>query len=164
MIIRHASESDLPILTELYDHYVMTTPITFDIEPWSIEVREEWFSQFETSGRYQCFVAEWQGRICGYACTGRFHHKQAYATSVETSIYLARDMHGKGTGSLLYGALFQALSDEDVHRAYASITQPNAASNALHRKFGFESVGVFHEVGRKFGKYWDVEFFEKVLR
>ncbi|MFW6304038.1 MAG: N-acetyltransferase family protein [Candidatus Sumerlaeota bacterium] len=161
VIIRPGREDDLPVLTELYNHYVTTTPVTFDVEPWSLEERGEWFSQFDVSGRYQCFVAEWEGRVCGYACAGRFHHKKAYETSVEMSIYLAPDFHGKGAGSLLYGELFDALAGEDVHRAYASITQPNAASNALHRKFGFESVGLFREVGRKFGQYWVVEFFEK---
>ena len=164
MNIRHASESDLPVLTELYNHYVVTTPITFDVEPWSIEERGKWFSHFDTAGRYQCFVAEWKDCVCGYACTSRFHHKEAYATSVETSVYLTRDLHGKGTGSLLYTALFEALSAEDVHRAYASITQPNAASTALHPKFGFASAGLLREVGRKFGKYWDVAFFEKALK
>jgi phosphinothricin acetyltransferase len=64
-------------------------------------------------------------------------------------------------GTELYSALFAALTEEDLHRAYAGITLPNPTSMALHRKFGFRSIGVYREVGRKFGKYWDVEWFEK---
>ena len=61
------------------------------------------------------------------------------------------------------GALFDILAGEDVHRAYAGITRPNEASSAVHKKFGFQSVGIYHAVGRKFDKYWDVEWFEKRL-
>jgi phosphinothricin acetyltransferase len=84
-------------------------------------------------------------------------------TSVETSIYLAPEATGRGMGTDLYAALFAALAEEDLHRAYAGVTLPNTASVALHRKFGFRSIGVYREVGRKFGKYWDVEWFEKPL-
>jgi phosphinothricin acetyltransferase len=53
--------------------------------------------------------------------------------------------------------------EEDLHRAYAGITLPNAVSVALHRRFGFEHVGTFREQGRKFDRYWDVAWFEKAL-
>jgi phosphinothricin acetyltransferase len=66
-------------------------------------------------------------------------------------------------GTALYAALFAALAEEDLHRAYAGVTLPNIASVALHRKIGFRSIGAFREVGRKFGTYWDVEWFEKPL-
>jgi phosphinothricin acetyltransferase len=55
------------------------------------------------------------------------------------------------------------LAGEDVHRAVAGITVPNQASFALHARFGYEPVGVFGEQGRKFGRYWDVAWFEKAL-
>ena len=79
------------------------------------------------------------------------------------SIYLAPDALGRGIGSRLYEELFTAIAGEDVHRAYAGITLPNPGSVALHEKFGFQSIGVYHEVGRKFGRYWDVEWFEREL-
>jgi phosphinothricin acetyltransferase len=66
-------------------------------------------------------------------------------------------------GSALYGELFKILEGEDVHRAYAGITLPNPASVALHRRFGFREIGVFREVGRKLGCYWDVAWYEKPL-
>ena len=70
---------------------------------------------------------------------------------------------GQGLGGLLYRALFESLRETDLHRAIGIITLPNPASIALHRRFGFESIGVLHEVGRKFDRYWDVEWFEKDL-
>jgi phosphinothricin acetyltransferase len=57
--------------------------------------------------------------------------------------------------------LFEALKDEDIHRAYGGVTQPNDASNGLHRAMGFEPVGMLKEIGRKFGRYWDVALYLK---
>jgi phosphinothricin acetyltransferase len=161
--IRPARESDLERLTEIYNDYVMHTPITFDLEPFSVVERGEWFRHYSASGPHRLLIAETDGRVVGYVTSSRFRPKAAYETSVETTIYLAPEATGRGVGSALYAALFAALADEDLHRAYAGVTLPNPASVALHRKVGFRSIGVYREVGRKFGKYWDVEWFEKPL-
>ncbi|HSZ19177.1 MAG TPA: GNAT family N-acetyltransferase [Candidatus Acidoferrum sp.] len=162
--IRQATKADLPRLTEIYNHYVIHTPVTFDIEPYTVERRATWFEQFGSSGRYRLLVAENDGGILGYAGTTRFRPKAAYDSTVETSIYCAPDAVHKGTGSALYSALFDALAGEDIHRIVAGYTMPNPASGALHRKFGFNPVGIFHENGRKFGRYWDVTWLERPLR
>jgi phosphinothricin acetyltransferase len=161
--IRRGRPEDLPALTEIYNHYVRETPITFDVEPFSVEGRRPWFEQFTERGRYQIVVAEDGGRVVGYACTLPFRPKAAYVTSVETSIYVADGLLGRGIGTSLYSALFERLPKSEVHRAYAGVTLPNAPSVALHRSFGFRSVGVYHEVGWKLSRYWDVEWVEKDL-
>ena len=67
----------------------------------------------------------------------------------------------RGVGSALYGALLSELEREDVHRAYAGIAMPNPASVRLHERCGFRRAGYFTEQGRKFGRYWDVAWFER---
>jgi phosphinothricin acetyltransferase len=161
--IRRALPADLSDLTEIYNHYVIHTAITFDIEPYTPETRKPWLEQFADSGRYQLLVAQESGRVVGYAGSMRFRPKQAYETSVETTIYLRPERTARGLGGRLYTRLFEALAGHDVHRAYAGITQPNAASNALHARFGFREVGRYGEVGRKLGRYWDVLWLEKKL-
>jgi phosphinothricin acetyltransferase len=162
--IRPAIKGDLPRLTEIYNHYVVHTPVTFDIEPYTVERRAAWFEQFGPHGRYRLLVAENGAGIFGYVGTTRFRPKPAYDSTVETSIYCAADSVLKGTGSALYSALFEALIGEDIHRIVAGYTMPNPASAALHSKFGFKPVGVFRENGRKFGRYWDVAWLERPLR
>ena len=159
--IRPAMESDLPRLTEIYNYYVTTTPVTFDVEPYTVEQRKLWFSQFGESGRYRLMVAEENGVVLGYAGTIHFRPKAAYETTVETTIYCAPDAVGKRIGSLLYRALFDAIKDEDIHRIVAGYTLPNDASAALHARCGFKPVGIYTEVGRKFGRYWDVQWTER---
>jgi len=161
--IREATPEDLPAITTLYNHYVESTPITFDIRPFSPEERRPWLEQFATTGRHRLLVAEREGELLGYAGSHGFRAKAAYDPSIETTIYLADGAGGRGVGRQLYSALFESIADEDVHCAYAGITLPNEASMALHQRLGFESIGVFHEVGRKFDRYWDVEWFEKRL-
>ncbi|HEX4862245.1 MAG TPA: GNAT family N-acetyltransferase [Rhizomicrobium sp.] len=158
-IIRPAEPADLPALLDIYNHYVLTTPVTFDIEPRSLEQRREWFDQFSRQGRYRCFVAEREGRATGWACSARFKEKAAYETTIETSVYLAPETVGQGLGRALYTTLFAALKDEDIHRAFAGVTVPNDASVALHGKMEFECVGTYREVGRKFGRFWDTALF-----
>ena len=159
--IRPAERRDLPRLTEIYNYYVVNTPVTFDIEPYTVERREAWFSQFGATGRHRLLVAESGGHVAGYAGTTRFRPKAAYETTVETTIYCAPEAVGKGIGKRLYSVLFEALRGEDIHRFVAGYALPNPATAAIHARFGFNVVGVFSENGRKFGKYWGVCWVER---
>lgn len=158
-------EEDLTALTDIYNHYVRETPITFDINTITPDERRPWLLSHPEDGPHRLLVARSaaQGRILGYATSSPFRPKAAYATSVETSIYLAPGARGRGLGTRLYTALFAALEGEDVHRAYAGVTLPNDASIRIHERFGFRQVGVYEEVGRKFGTYYDVAWLEKRL-
>jgi phosphinothricin acetyltransferase len=162
--IRPAAGSDLPRLTEIYNYYVLNTAVTFDVEPYSIEKRAAWLEQFGATGRYRLVVAEESGVVLGYAGTMRFRPKAAYETTVETTIYCAQEAIGKRLGSRLYAALFEALRGEDINRIVAGYTLPNDASAALHARCGFKPVGIYTEVGRKFGRYWDVQWTERPLK
>lgn len=75
VIIRPAKLEDLPRLTEIYNHYVVNTPITFDLEPYTVERRLTWFEQFSTTGRHRLLVAEFDDVVIGYAGTTRFQSK-----------------------------------------------------------------------------------------
>ena len=159
--LRSAQLEDLPRLTEIYNHYVVHSPATFDLEPKTVEERKEWFGQFAPSGRHRLLVAEKDGLLLGYAGTTPWRAKPAYDRTVETTIYCAPEAIGLGIGARLYTALFEALRGEDVHRMVAGYVPPNPASARLHERCGFREVGVFREVGFKFGRYWDVSWLER---
>ncbi|HEX4176939.1 MAG TPA: GNAT family N-acetyltransferase [Rhizomicrobium sp.] len=162
-ILRRAEQGDLPALLDIYNYYVRETPITFDIEPRTLEQRQAWFDAFAAAGRYQCFVAVGGGHVLGWASSHRYNDRAAYDTTVSASIYLAPEACGQGVGKRLYTILFEALAGEDIHRIFGGITLPNEASVGLHRSLGFESVGIYREVGRKFGRFWDVGAWLKSL-
>ena len=162
--VRPATRADLPRLTEIYNHYVINTPITFDLKPVTVEDRVRWFEEHAGGARHKLFVAEIAGTVVGWAGTGTFRDRAAYDTSVEMTIYCAPDATRRGIGAAMYRVLFDALKNEDINRLLAGITLPNEASVKLHRRFGFTEVGVFTECGRKFERYWDVVWMERPLR
>jgi phosphinothricin acetyltransferase len=160
--VRPATGNDLEALNDIYNHYVATSHVTFDVEATSIQWRRRWFEE-HTDGRHRVFVAILVGRVTGYASSSQYRAKAAYETTVETSAYVAPDFVGRGLGTSLYAVLLDALEREDVHRALAGIAQPNEASVALHRRFGFYPVAHFSDQGRKFDRYWDVDWYERAL-
>jgi phosphinothricin acetyltransferase len=162
-LIRPAVRADLPRLTAIYNHYVLTSPATFDLEPLTVAQRTAWFLEHANTGRHRLLVADEEGVVVGYASTSRFRDRAAYDTTVEASVYCAPEAVGRGIGSALYRRLFAAIAGEDVNRIVAGITLPNNASVALHCSFGFVQVGVFSQNGHKFDRYWDVAWFERPL-
>jgi phosphinothricin acetyltransferase len=163
--IRPAALDDLPALTDIYNHYIVNTTITFDLRPLTVEERRSWFEDHKPSGPHRLLVAiDDRGRSVGYASTSRWRPKAAYNTTVEASVYCHPGAVGRGYGSALYRAMFESLTGEDVETIVAGVSLPNPVSIALHERFGFRQVGVFHAVGRKFDRYWDVAWFERPLR
>ena len=163
VLVRPATQDDLGSLNEIYNEYVVQSHATFDVAPTTFDWRREWFGQHGLGGRYRVMVAVADGRVIGYASSSRFRPKPAYETSVEVSVYIEGGAVGQGVGARLYTGLFAELRGEDIHRAYAGIALPNPASVALHERFGFKKVAHFTEQGRKFGRYWDVAWYEKAL-
>lgn len=161
--IRYATQDDLAVLTEIYNHYVLHTAATFDIEPFDVSARQTWFDHYGPTGPHRLLVATHDGKVVGYATSSRFRPKPAYDTSVEMTIYLHPSATGGGIGTALYERLFAELRDEPLHRAYAIIALPNPASVALHRRFGFVEIGTMTEVGRKYDQWWDVLMMQRPL-
>lgn len=162
-LIRPARAADLLRLTEIYNHYVVHSPATFDLAPKTVAERGEWLAQFAETGRHRLLVAESDGVVLGYAGSTRFRAKPAYSRTVETTVYCAPEATGRGLGVALYTALFDALAREEVHRIVAGYVPPNPASEKLHARMGFRPVGKFTEQGYKFGRYWDVVWLERPL-
>ena len=161
--IRPAEIGDLAAIVGLYNHYILHTPVTFDLEPYGADQRRGWFAQFNARGRHRLLVAVEQGQLLGYCHSQPLKPKGAYKTSVETSVYLAPEQMGRGLGSMLYDALFECLEQTDVHRAYGLVVLPNDASMSLHVKHGFKAHPPFSEIGYKFGRFHDVQWFERPL-
>lgn len=164
LTVRDCRAADRGAVVAIYNHYVRTSAATFDLEPCTVSGRASWFDGFAASGPYRLLVADQDGAIVGFCSSQRFKDRPAYDISIETTVYVAADALGRGVGASLYRALFERLEGLDLHRAYAGITLPNEPSVRLHRKFGFHPIGIEHEVGRKFGRYWSVGRYEKRLQ
>ena len=139
------------------------TAISFDLEP---PTKEEMAARVQATLRhYPWLVAETAGGgVAGYASAHRFRERDAYLWSVETSVYVAAQARGGGVGSALYARLLAILAAQGFVRAYAGITLPNPASEALHAGMGFVRYGVERGVGWKLGRWHDVARWERALQ
>lgn len=161
--IRPGRDTDLPALTALYNHYVLHTDVTFDVDPFTVDQRESWFEHYAATGPHRLLIAEVGGVAVGYVTSSSHRPKAAYRRSVETAVYLHPGYVGRGLGRALYEALVAELAGEDVHRAFAGIAMPNPASVTLHRRVGFTPIGTYSEIGFKNGHYIDVDWFQLAL-
>ena len=114
--------------------------------------------------RWNWLVAEDGGECVGYAYGSTHRERAAYQYSTEVSAYLHASHQRRGLGRRLYAALFESLAAKGYCNALAGVALPNEASVGLHRAVGFQPIGVFHAVGRKFGRWHDVAWFERRLR
>jgi len=159
MAIRPAHEDDFPAITAITNHYIATTTIHFATEPLAVDALRAMWAGYRD--RYPWLVAEEAGHVVGYAKAGTWRDRAAYAWTPEIGLYVAPDARGRGLGTALYGVLLDELARRGFRSAIAGITLPNDASLALHRAFGFTSVGVVRDAGWKHGRWCDVEFFQK---
>jgi L-amino acid N-acyltransferase YncA len=160
-MLRTATPADAPAICAIYGHYIRHTIVTFDEEPVPPEVMA---ARMAEPSPVPWLVLEEGGTIIGYAYAAPWRTRSAYRHTVESTVYLAPDAIGDGRGTLLYGRLIDLLREQDVHAVMGVIALPNDASVALHEKLGFRRTGLLPEVGRKFGRWIDVGYWQLVLQ
>jgi L-amino acid N-acyltransferase YncA len=160
--IRPAVEDDLGDIAAIYNHEIATSVATFDLEPPTLEY---WKQRLvgQHPGDHLLVAVDAGHDVVGYAYSWSYRPRPAYSLTRETSIYLDPAMRGRGIGTRLYPALLDSMAAAGVHTAVALVAQPNPSSVALHRACGFEHVGTMREVGFKFEKWVDVEWYQKML-
>jgi len=154
--------SDAEQLLTIYRPFVEATAVSFEAV---VPPVEEFAERIQKAlAGWQWLVAEKDGRCVGFAYGTSHRERAAYRWSVEVSAYVDPKHHRVGIGRSLYSSLLADLSHKGFCNAYAGVTLPNEASVALHRSVGFEPVGTFRAVGRKFGQWHDVVWFQRRLR
>ena len=160
--IRAADADDAEQIAAIYAPIVLDTAISFELEPPTpAEMRERIKSIF--SSGLPWLVSECDGRVLGYAYASRHRDRAAYRWSVDTTAYVAESVRGQGIGKSLYSELLAILSMQRFQNAYAGITLPNPASEALHHAVGFERIAIYSKVGFKLGEWRDVAWYRRVL-
>jgi phosphinothricin acetyltransferase len=159
MTVTDARESDLPAVAEIHAAAARDTHATFDFDGHSVEW---WREALAAAGQFLVARGS-EGEVTGYAKSGRFMPRPAYDTTCETSVYVAAAARGRGVGRALYAELLTRLDASGLSLAVAGVAEPNEASTRLHLAFGFTRVGTFVGVGTKFGRPWDVTWYQRPL-
>ncbi len=164
LTFRSATVVDADVLVEIYNHYVRTSSVTFDLDPWSTDDMAHKIEAVAELGM-PFLVAELAGELVGYAYLSMWREKRAYQTTMENTLYVRNDVRGKGYGRLLLDAVVQDGVEVGVREVVAVIANtPDAVpSIRLHEKAGFVSVGAMDRVGRKFDEWIGVVMMQKSL-
>jgi phosphinothricin acetyltransferase len=160
-----AREEHLEAVAAIYAAAARDTPATFDFEGHSIAWWRVALAAVDPATGHLLLVAlDGAGAVTGYAKSARFRDKPAYDSTREVSVYVAEAARGQGVGTALYTALLDRLEASSGTRlAVGGVTEPNPASARLHLACGFTRVGTFEGVGTKFGRLWDVTWYQRAL-
>jgi phosphinothricin acetyltransferase len=172
MRTRLVEVDDAPALMSIYNPEVMEMSVSFDLVPRSLEDQEAWIRRHRAA--HPCLVAvndeddlgevgSRGERILGFAVVSPFRERPAYATSVENSVYVAREARGRGVGETLLLELIKTAQESGFHTLIARIVGENEGSIRLHEKCGFTLVGTEIEIGRKHGRWLDVVEYQYVV-
>jgi len=157
-MIREISTEDTRAVMEIYNHYILNSVITFEETP---VAEEEMRSRVEARPDHLPWLVFEEGcQVLGYAYANQWKARSGYRHTAECTIYLHPKAGGRGIGSQLYAELLARLESLGFRSIIGGVALPNAASVALHEKFGFEKVAHFKKVGFKFGQWIDVGYWE----
>lgn len=166
--IRTATPDDAEAIAEIYAPYVKDTAISFEYEPPSAE---EFKSRIKSiTEEYPYLTAVNGNEIVGFAYANKFHTRAAFMHSAELSIYLRKDMRGKGIGKVLYRELERQLKEKGVLNLYACVAYSENEDEYIshdsvifHEFMGFKTVGKCNKCGTKFGRWYDMLYMEKFI-
>lgn len=166
--VRPATEEDAETLLAIYRYYVEQTAVSFEtVTPTADEFRGRIRNVRQ---KYPYLAAARDGKIIGYAYAHPFVGRAAYDWSAELTVYLAHDCRRAGAGRALYTALETALRQMGVVNLYACIGHAEPEDDFLtndserfHAHMGFRTVGTFRKCGRKFGRWYDMIWMEKII-
>lgn len=161
-MIRNVKVEDAKEIVDIYNHYILNTNVTFEVEALA---SDEMAKRIEKKIKDNPWIVyEEDNKILGYAYVGEFRERIAYKFTKEVTIYLDKSVVRRGIGTKLMEALIERCKTEyDIHTLISVVTVPNASSISIHKKFGFERVGYFKEVGFKNNKWLDVEYLQLMI-
>lgn len=160
-MIRPVQLDDAARIADIYNHYILNSPATFEEDPLAQEEMRRRI--LDVTQTHPWFVWEEAGTVLGYSYGRRWRERAAYRHAVETTVYLHPSAVGKGKGTELFGVLQTELRNRQFHCVIGGVALPNPASIALLEKFGLRPVAHFKEVGYKFGQWIDVGYWQMLL-
>jgi phosphinothricin acetyltransferase len=162
-LVRCTQERHAGAILAIFNDAIVNSTALYDYKPREPESMGPWFAEKRERGFPVLGVEDEDGTLMGFASYGVFRVRPAYKYSVEHSVYIAEGYRRRGVGGRLLAALIEEARAQGMHTMVGGIDLANAASIALHERFGFEQAGVIREAAFKFGRWLDLAFYQKVL-
>ena len=161
MQVRLALPGDTEAIRSIYNAEVLGSTVTLDLEPRDSTQQVAWLARHR--GAHPVVIAHDAGAVAGFGSLSTYRDRPAYATTVESSVYVDSAHRGRGVGRLIVQELIGLAREHGFHTVIARVVGDNQPSTKLHLACGFELVGVERQVGRKFGRWLDVAVMQLLL-
>lgn len=155
-------EEDLPVVLDIYNHYIMTTTATFDAGPISMETLRTRIPV--NHALYKAYVIHHKDDVVGFCFLSQFKNRESYNRTAELSVYLKPEHTRRGLGTKAVRCLLEAAAARGLSVIVASVSGENEDSIKFFRKLGWEQCAHFRGVGEKWGRAMDVVFFQRSIR
>ena len=159
--IRTATKADAAAITELLNHYIISSTSVFIIEPQTVEERLAWFDQ--RSELHPPVAAEIDGTVVGWGSLSVYNPRAGYRHTADTSVYVDPTVHRRGIGRAILAELIARGRAAGHHTLIALCCTESTASIALHEALGFRRAGELREVGRKFDRWLNIAHLQLML-
>jgi phosphinothricin acetyltransferase len=160
--IAAATRAQLPFILAIYNEVIRNTTAVYQDTEVTLEDRERWFDAKRAQG-FPVLIAADSSGVAGFGTFGEFRAWPCYRHSVEHSVHVRADCRRRGIGRAIILALLDAAAEMQKHVMIGGIDAENVISISLHESLGFEVVGHFHQVGRKFGRWLDLKFMQRFI-
>lgn len=152
MIIRDATESDLPAIVAIYNESISGGKATADLVAVTVEERWTWFQEFDPDRR-PCWVAENEGKVVAFVYLRSFYAgRPAYDKTAEISIYISASHQGRGLGTRLKKKMITECPRLGVENLLSFYFDHNEATRRVNEKLGFKDSAHLKEIAEVFGE------------
>lgn len=154
-----AKESDLNLILELYNYYILNSTANYYRSSISVDVLKSHI--FIDHDRYKTYLINNRDDFVGFCYITQFKKKDAYYRTAEIGIYLKPDCTGKKYGEQIIRHLESVARADQFKVLIASISNENIASNKLVQRMGYIKCAHYKEVAEKFNRILDVIDYQK---
>jgi phosphinothricin acetyltransferase len=162
MLIRDAASRDLSGILAIYNEVIATSTAIYRDEPTSLDERGAWLQGRLAKG-FPVLVAVDASEVLGFSSFGEWRAAPGYRHTVEHTVHVSGTRRGAGIGRTLVEGLIPRAVAMGKHVMIGGIDAENEASLRFHARLGFEEVARFRQVGRKFGRWLDLVFVQRLL-
>jgi len=160
--IRNYKTEDAAILVDIINYNILNSTSLYDYHPRTLENQIAIFEDKLNKG-FPIIVAVVENQVVGFGYYSEFRFREAYRFTVEHSVYVSNNFHGKGIGKLLMQRLIDLAKQQKLHTMIAVIDSENQNSIKFHEQFGFKTVAVLRETGYKFNRWLHSQLMQLLL-
>ena len=156
--IRPFKESDISEIQAIFNYYAR--------ESFAVYTDKKFTRSFVQKRIRQAsifMVAEIGKQVIGFGYISPYNPFQTFAHTGVLTYFLSALHTGNGLGSRLLNRLFEKGRAMGITHYLAHIASPNEMSLKFHHKHGFQKVGQFKDVVKKFNQSMDVVWVQKII-